>query len=88
MIYFLKCAEFIKIGFVNTEHIDAVRSRVQQFEIGNPFEIKVLAVMAGSQAEEYRLHKRFYDLRVKGEWFRFMGNYFVLLGMKVFLKKI
>ncbi len=70
MIYFLGCQEFVKIGFTNTATLEAVHSRIRLFDVGNPFEITILGVMAGNQSVEFSLHRRFNSLKVKGEWFR------------------
>lgn len=43
--------------------------RLRQFQTAAPTEYELLGVIPGSQRLEHQIHKRFEDLRVKGEWF-------------------
>ena len=69
-VYFLQEAienpTAIKIGSGNDP-----MSRKESLEAGNPIKLKLLAVMRGSIKEEKALHKRFAELRLHREWFRY-----------------
>lgn len=70
MIYFIRSGNDdgpIKIGY--TAYDDAL-SRMQTLQIGNPEQLTLLGVMPGSMEDEDRLHIRFKDYRMRGEWFR------------------
>lgn len=69
MTYVIRCGAFVKIGATSD-----VRSRLRQLEAVNPFELTVVAVLAGGQTVERKLHKRFCDLRHRDEWFREEGD--------------
>lgn len=43
--------------------------RMYELQIGNAFQLTLLAVESGGQPREKALHKVFRDLRVRGEWF-------------------
>lgn len=66
-VYFLRSGARgpIKIGKARD-----VQRRVDEIKAGNPYELRVLAVMPGGRAEERELHERFAHLRLRGEWFR------------------
>lgn len=55
----------IKIGFCS----DVVR-RVRELRKGVEYEVSLLAVFPGDKPDELRLHARFRDFRIDGEWFR------------------
>lgn len=54
----------IKIG-----HARDVEARVKHHQQGNPARLVLLATLPGGQPEEAALHKCFYSLRIRGEWF-------------------
>ena len=65
MIYFIRCGEFVKIGFS-----DNPRSRIAAIQTSNPYPVDVLAIVPGNYEFEAELHQRFTHLRYKNEWFR------------------
>ena len=60
--YLLECEGFLKIGVAND-----VYQRVRHIQTGNPFEVKVLAVVDANI--ELHMHDKFSHLRSRGEWF-------------------
>lgn len=65
-VYFVSDGDAIKIGFTS----NGVDRRLEALRNGNPREIKVLATMRGTMDDEKRLHRRFAEYRVRGEWFK------------------
>lgn len=67
MIYFVRAGAegAIKIGFSSNPdmRIDALRTAV-------PEDVRVLAVIKGTQGEEQRLHAVFEHAHLRGEWFK------------------
>jgi hypothetical protein len=71
-VYFIEArgTGLVKVGFTNS----LVEDRLESLACASPFELRVLATMAGGFAEEQALHQRFADQRVRGEWFRNDGE--------------
>ncbi len=63
-VYFASSANRIKIGWSGQ-----VATRLAQLQTGNPDPVRLLATMPGGRALERRLHERFADARLAGEWF-------------------
>lgn len=63
-VYFIGCGEHIKIGF-STRPLDRLRA----LQTSHPNELEILGTQKGTRSLESRLHKRFDDIRVRGEWF-------------------
>jgi len=59
----------VKIGF--TTDID---HRLGSLATGHSGKIELIALIEGSRSDEKALHRRFKDLRVRGEWFKFQGD--------------
>lgn len=55
----------IKIGFATN-----VERRLNNLQIGNPREIKVVAAFPGTLATEDRVHRLFFNDHLRGEWFQ------------------
>lgn len=70
-IYFIGPWGFkvVKIGFATSW-----RKRLHSLQIGNPEELKLYALIRGTQDEEKALHERFADRRIRGEWFDHLGT--------------
>lgn len=68
IIYFVRAAgtQFVKIGHSQGD----LASRIATLQTGCPHELKALATVDGTQADESSLHRRFKHLAVRGEWFR------------------
>lgn len=64
-VYFIGCGEFIKIGF-SSRPLD----RLRELQTSHPDELEILGTIKGTRKLEFRLHKRFADLRERGEWFQ------------------
>ncbi len=70
-VYFIRSGKKgpIKIGVANN-----VSSRLSELQIGNPFELSIVAIIPFSSRKkaesfEKKIHKRFVDQRIRGEWF-------------------
>lgn len=68
-VYFLSAGSFIKIGYATD-----VVTRIRGLETGSPVAITLLHKERGNMEDEARYHKRFADLRERGEWFRNEGD--------------
>lgn len=64
-VYFIGCGDYIKIGF-STRPLDRLRS----LQTSHPDTLEILGTIRGTRRLESRLHKRFADLRERGEWFQ------------------
>lgn len=58
----------IKIGY--TESFETFNVRLVDLQCGNPHELTVVAIVPGGFAEEARLHAKYAEARLQGEWFR------------------
>lgn len=65
MIYFIRCNQYVKIGFCERDPI----RRLEKLQIGNPSRLRLVAVKEGSRQDEGDLHCKFHKERVRGEWF-------------------
>jgi len=65
-VYFIQAAQLglIKIGFSSN-----VPKRLLSLKTGCPDDLVILKIIPGGQEIERILHKKFADIRVKGEWF-------------------
>lgn len=63
-VYFAASGSRIKIGWSAR-----VTARLAQLQTGNPDPVRLLATTPGGRALERRLHERFADARLAGEWF-------------------
>jgi DNA-binding NarL/FixJ family response regulator len=73
MIYFIQSQESFEDGPIKIGYTDDpdLRSRLRDLQVGNPYELKVLGVIAeGDYTLEKELHDRFSDTRLQGEWFK------------------
>jgi len=65
-IYFIHAPEVrrVKIGFSTDPE-----SRLASLQVGSPVELRLIKLIRGNRNEEARLHFRFRDKRLDGEWF-------------------
>lgn len=65
-VYFVTCREAnsVKIGNSLEPH-----ARLLEIQWGCPLELRLEAVLPGGHEEEFALHARFADVRLRGEWF-------------------
>jgi hypothetical protein len=66
LIYFVESSEGLRIKIGTTIRLS---QRIKQLRSQYGEGLKVVAVTEGSFVEEARLHARFADLRIEGEWF-------------------
>lgn len=58
-----------KIGFTNN-----IFKRIIAIQTGCPFKLEIFCVVEGSVQTEKKLHEKYKDLRMNGEWFRYEGK--------------
>lgn len=64
-VYFVQAGEgHIKIGWTGD-----IEARLSTLQIGTSEDLYLLALILGGQAAERRLHQKFAQYRVRGEWF-------------------
>ena len=68
MIYLIKCkaTNTCKIGYSNNP-----KARLAQLQTGNPFSLELVSVIKGDLSLEKKLHKRFEEYKLSGEWFEY-----------------
>lgn len=57
----------VKIGYTT---LDRMRPRLKELQIGSSSELKLLGTVWGGKSVESRLHEKFQDSWVRGEWFK------------------
>ena len=68
----------MSVYFVTAREVNAVKignsndpfARLGEIQWGCPCDLKLEAVFDGGQEEEFALHRRFAEQRIRGEWFR------------------
>jgi hypothetical protein len=68
----------VKIGFTKT----SVRRRIMTLQQMAPFRIKWLGYFDGHYTEERKAHRKFHDIRVRGEWFQPTPEVFAFIDEK------
>lgn len=63
-IYFIRDAEFVKIGFS-----DDPNKRLAALQTANPRRLEILGVFPGGEEDEKRLHSAFEQFHIRNEWF-------------------
>ena len=69
VVYFIQAGNSdgpIKIGICKS---DKVLNRLNGLQVGNPYPLVVLGVVPGNSILERKLHDKFQDSRLVGEWF-------------------
>lgn len=71
-VYFVLCVEAnaVKIGFTH----GLVEKRLSSIQTGCPYELKLVAAIKGTRLLESQFHKRYANLNIGFEWFRFEGK--------------
>jgi len=64
MIYFIRCKNFVKIGYS-----DNIQKRLNKFRCENPFDLVLINSMEGDRSVELDTHNYFKELHHKGDWF-------------------
>lgn len=64
MIYFIRGGDLVKIGKAKD-----VAIRLRELQRKHPEELRVIITIPGNEKQERKLHARFEDRRVHGEWF-------------------
>lgn len=64
MIYFIRGGDLVKIGKANN-----VNARLRNLRREHTEELRVIATIPGNEKQERKLHDRFRERRVHGEWF-------------------
>jgi len=66
MIYFIKANDRVKIGYAADP-----TNRIPSIQTSSPFKLEVLLIIEGNYEVERKLHKRFQEYRITGEWFEY-----------------
>lgn len=75
-VYFIACgASQVKIGTA----VDPV-ARMATLQIGSPLPLRLIGSISGGGALEKRLHRRFVEYRVRGEWYEVAGRFAAFLN--------
>ena len=71
MVYFIKVNNRVKIGYSNN-----MDKRINGLKTSNPYsnEIELLLLIDGERDIEKKLHKKFSDIRICGEWFLYSSE--------------
>lgn len=69
MIYFIRSGKYVKIGYSKNP-----KKRLDELQTGNPEKLKLIAVMQGNLQTEKSLHDLYSNKRIRGEWFRYIGD--------------
>ena len=64
-VYFIRCEQFVKIGFSSNP-----RYRAHSFSTSNPFECCLIGLVRGGRDLERQLHELFSAFKHRDEWFR------------------
>jgi hypothetical protein len=64
-LYFIQCDHAVKIGRTTN-----IVNRLANMQVNSPHEINCLLLLKGQGKNEKAWHKRFAELRIRGEWFR------------------
>ncbi len=71
MIYFIRCGEFVKIGFTESKYMDtrlgAIRSIV-------PYPVSLMLCVDGTELDENNMQWSFVEYHYRNEWFRLEGK--------------
>lgn len=76
-VYAMFCQDDPGKGFVKIGHSKDIGNRLSQLRTGSPIQAQMFAIVLAGHSKrlalslEKRLHKKFADRRVRGEWFRF-----------------
>ena len=64
MIYFIKCGDFVKIGYSSN-----VTKRMNVLQTASPRKLYLLSSFYGTRKDEKQIHRKFKKERQRGEWF-------------------
>jgi hypothetical protein len=64
VVYFLRAGDAIKIGYTTN-----LAARKRALETASAVPLELLASIPGDRSEEARLHREWWHLHIRGEWF-------------------
>jgi hypothetical protein len=65
-VYFLRCAEWLKIGYSNSPS-----RRMREIVTRSPYAVTSMAAVRGSRHDEKLIHQALANHRINGEWFSY-----------------
>jgi hypothetical protein len=82
-IYLIRAGESgpVKIGYARS--VRDARGRIDSLQVGHWEILRVLRLWEGDMRDERRMHMRFADLRIRGEWFAFSRLMLADVGLMV-----
>ncbi len=66
MVYFVKCEQYVKIGYTSN-----MKNRYKAYVTENPFPTQILHVIKGGLKIEKEIHVKMKDYLHRGEWFHY-----------------
>lgn len=70
IVYFIldTYSNAVKIGYTTIKGFD---KRLDNLQVGTPYELKILGVLWGDRKIEKIIHKQFDTFHIRGEWFQY-----------------
>lgn len=70
IVYFIldTYSNAVKIGFTT---IKGLKRRLQNLQIGTPYELRLLGALWGNRNVERQIHEQFETYHIRGEWFEY-----------------
>lgn len=86
MIYYIACTatERLKIGYTQGEP----EVRLKQLQTGSASDLRLIACHHGTLDDERRLHEKFADQRLRGEWFQMSEDLLEHLSMVIWISGV
>lgn len=74
IIYFIldTKSKAVKIGYTT---IKGLKRRLENLQVGTPFDLKILGVVWGNRKIEKQLHEKFDKYHIRGEWFNYTPEF-------------
>ncbi|MBY9008027.1 MAG: GIY-YIG nuclease family protein [Candidatus Lokiarchaeota archaeon] len=88
MIYF---AEAVGLNLIKIVFSEDPENRINYLNFSSPVRIDLIKTIKGSLFEEHYIHKRFKDIRIRGEWFQLteeLRSFIFNIEDNAFLNKI
>jgi hypothetical protein len=73
IIYFIldTNSNAVKIGYTT---LKGLKRRLENLQVGTPHDLKILGAVWGDRKTEKKLHERFTNFHIRGEWFNYTSE--------------